>query len=180
MRTSSILPVLALFVLTGCGTGAPGAGRWKPNAEPARDENWHSQSASLMRYDLNHDDVLTREELLSGLKSEFDGYSSKHNNCLAPDVVRGINQQRVQQDASQATPLVDWNQDSCIDFQEFSGSALSLFDTLDANRDARVTLEELKPGNHPPLQPNLASGPAGGHDGRGQGEVRVVREGNSQ
>src|SRR5690348_17512996 len=90
-----------------------------------------------MKYDSNHDGILTRAELLAGLKAEFESYDTDHNNCLTVDEVRAINQARVKQDASQATPLVDWNQDGCIDFHEYSGTALSLFDSLDTDGDGR-------------------------------------------
>jgi len=83
----------------------------------------------------------------------------------SPDQVRAINEMRVQQDASQATPLVDWNQDNCIDFNEFSGNMLSLFDTMDTNSDGQLSPDELKAGGaRPPGQ-----GTPPGTGGRGHG-----------
>jgi hypothetical protein len=130
-----------------------------------RDENWHAQSSSLLRYDANHDGTLTRVELLAGLHTEYNTYDPAHTNCLGPDQVRAINEMRVQQDASQATPLVDWNQDNCIDFNEFSGNMLSLFDTMDTNGDGQLSPDELKAGGaRPPGQ-----GTPPGTGGRGHG-----------
>jgi hypothetical protein len=134
--------VLACALALGACSTTPRHAHWNPNATP-RDENWHSPNSNLLRYDANHDGTLTRDELKSGLKAEFDAYDVNHNNCLGPDQVRAINQMRVQQDASQATPLVDWNQDNCIDFNEYSGSLLSLFDTLDTNNDGQLSPAEL-------------------------------------
>jgi Ca2+-binding EF-hand superfamily protein len=121
-----------------------------------------------MRFDANHDGVLTRAELIAGLKAEFDSYDTSHRNCLSLDQARAINQLRVQQDASQASPLVDWNQDNCIDFNEYSGATLSLFDSLDTNGDGQLTAAELNPANHRPAG-NPAEEPGRGHHGHGRG-----------
>jgi hypothetical protein len=160
---------LIAFAVAACGTTAPRSGRWHPNGGPARDENWHSPNAALMKYDSNHDGVLTRAELLAGLKAEFDSYDTNHNNCLSPDEVRALNQARVQQDASQATPLVDWNQDGCIDFHEYSATTLSLFDSLDTNGDGKLTADEINPKSKTPGRPKQDTGEPGGHHGRGRG-----------
>ncbi|HEX4301736.1 MAG TPA: hypothetical protein VHZ78_03020 [Rhizomicrobium sp.] len=160
------LPLVGLLALSGCSMfgSTPHTPRWNPNGTP-RDENWHSPNANLLRYDANHDGTLTRDELKSGLKAEFDAYDVNHTNCLGPDQVRTINQLRVTQDASQATPLVDWNQDNCIDFNEYSGATLSLFDTLDTNNDGELSPKELNAaGAHAPG--------AGGQGGSGRGGGR--------
>ena len=170
MRTHRRLAVtlVAVMALAGCSTPAPHSGRWHPNGGPARDENWHSPAVALMKYDANHDGILTRAELLSGLKAEFDTYDTNHDNCLSTDEARAINQQRVQQDASQATPLVDWNQDGCIDFHEYSGTAISLFDSLDTDGDGQLTAKELNPVVKTPRSPKEEIGGRHGH-GRGGG-----------
>jgi hypothetical protein len=160
MNKCALIFLPLALVLCGCGSDAPRHGRWNPNATP-RDENWHSPAAALLRYDANHDGILTRAELIAGLHAEFNAYDVNHNNCLGPDQVRAINQMRVQQDGSQASPLVDWNQDNCIDFNEFSGASLSLFDTLDKNGDGQLTQQE--------LNPTAARQPGTGQSGQGQG-----------
>lgn len=169
MRISSVLTLMAALALAGCGTTPPHHGRWNPNGGPPRDENWHSPNVSLMRYDTNHDGILTRAELMAGLKAEFDTYDHDHNNCLSPDEVRAINQMRVLQDASQATPLVDWNQDGCIDFHEYSGTALSLFESLDVNGDGQLTPKELAPAGQRPGGAKPESGESNGRHGHGHG-----------
>ena len=166
MRRRFAVTLVAVLALAGCSTPVPHSGRWHPNGGPARDENWHSQSAALMKYDANRDGILTRAELLSGLKAEFAAYDTNHDNCLSAEEARAINQQRVQQDASQATPLVDWNQDGCIDFHEYSGTALSLFDSLDTNGDGQLTARELNPTVKGPVGPKMDPG---GHHGHGHG-----------
>lgn len=168
MRRVALLSLIGALSLAGCGTTDSHHGHWDPNGGPRRDENWHSPNAALMRFDANHDGILTRAELVAGLKAEFDTYDTNHNNCLSPDQVRAINQLRVQQDASQASPLVDWNQDGCVDFNEFSGATLSLFDTLDTKGRGQLTAAELNPT--PKRAPNDSpDGNRGGHHGRGRG-----------
>jgi uncharacterized membrane protein YgcG len=172
-RLALVLPLVGLLALSGCSMfGTPHTPRWNPNGTP-RDENWHSPNAGLLRYDANHDGTLTRAELKAGLKAEFDAYDVNHTNCLGPDQVRIINQVRVQQDASQATPLVDWNQDNCIDFNEYSGGTLSLFDTLDTNNDGQLSPQELNPSGRTPGTGQGGTGRGGGrghhHGGGGSG-----------
>jgi hypothetical protein len=161
-----LFAVVVVLAVAGCGTTDARRGHWSPKAAP-RDENWHSPAAALLRYDANHDGILTKTELLTGLKAEFDAYDVKHDNCLGPDQVRAINQMRVQQDASQASPLVDWNQDGCIDFNEYSGAALSLFDSLDVNGDGKLTAQELNGAR--PARPDGQGPSARGHGHRGGG-----------
>jgi EF hand len=158
--------VLLALLLAGCGTTDTHHAHWNPNATP-RDENWHSPNAGLARYDANHDGTLTKAELIAGLKAEYAAYDVNHTNCLGPDQVRAINQMRVQQDASQASPLVDWNQDGCIDFNEYSGAILSLFDTLDTNSDGQLSPQELNSGK-PAGTPGQGTGQDSGHHGRGR------------
>jgi hypothetical protein len=173
-RTRFVLPLLGLLALSGCGLFGPSRPpHWSPNARP-RDENWHSPAAALLKYDTNRDGTLTRAELLAGLKAEFDTYDVNHNNCLGPDQVRAINQLRVKEDASQASPLVDWNQDNCIDFNEYSGATMSLFDTLDVNGDGELSAKELNPtgrtGQPAAAGQGTGRGRGGHHHGGGGGE----------
>lgn len=173
MNKSAWMVLPLALLLCACGSDAPRHGRWSPNATP-RDENWHSPAAALLRYDDNRDGILTRAELIAGLHAEFNTYDVTHSNCLGPDQVRAINQLRVRQDGSQATPLVDWNQDNCIDFNEFSGTSLSLFDTLDTNGDGQLSAQELNPGGarKPGTQQGGDGGRGrhGGHRGGGGGQ----------
>jgi Ca2+-binding EF-hand superfamily protein len=167
MHKAYLVALAASFALAGCGS-TPHKGHWDPNGTP-RNENWHSPAAALLKYDTNHDGTLTRDELLHGLKAEFDTYDVGHKNCLGPDQVRAINQMRVQEDASQATPLVDWNEDGCIDFREYSGAALSLFDSLDKDGNGKLTADELNPSGTPAAPEQPAQGHHRGHHGGGSG-----------
>jgi Ca2+-binding EF-hand superfamily protein len=164
----SHLGLAALFVaLAACSSGPKQPPRWSPNKEEPRDENYHGgPNAMLLKYDANHDGTLTRDELIAGLRAEFDHYDTGHTGCLTPDQVAAINQQRIDADQSTATPLQDWNNDGCVDFREFATTAFSLFDQLDRNNDGKITPQEFNPQAKPGAPAPGAAG-RGGRGGRG-------------
>jgi hypothetical protein len=64
----------------------------------------------------------------------------------------------VDADQSVATPVMDWNQDGCIDYTEFSAAPYSLFDQLDLDHDGKLTPKELQRGGAAkPKDPNAAA-----------------------
>ncbi|HVY34972.1 MAG TPA: hypothetical protein VG960_11180 [Caulobacteraceae bacterium] len=134
----------ALLLLAACGSRQPEPPRWNPYATlPPRNENYHGgASAALKKYDANKDGTLTRDELVAGLRAEFQLADTAKSGCLQPEQVALINQARVEADQSTATPLQDWNQDGCVNFQEFAAAPASLFDELDVNRDGKVSPQE--------------------------------------
>jgi Ca2+-binding EF-hand superfamily protein len=128
----------------------------RPTEKP-RDENYHGGNAAmLLKYDANHDGTVTRDELIRGLKAEFAAHDTHHNACLDADQAAQINQERVDADQSTATPVVDWNQDGCIDYTEFSAAPYSLFDQLDADHDGKLTPKELQPAGAKPRDSQTA------------------------
>ena len=147
-----LLPVLlSILALAACG-GRQQPPPWMRAAEKPRDENYHGGNAAMLtRYDANHDGTLTRDELIRGLKAEFAAHDKAHNGCLDAEQAAEINQARVDADQSTATPVVDWNQDGCIDYTEFSAVPYSLFDQLDTDHDGKLTRKELqRAGGKPP------------------------------
>ena len=138
------LVLMSLVVLAGCSSGSRQPPPWMRPTEKPRDENYHGgNAATLLKYDANHDGILTREELIAGLKAEFAAHDTRHNGCLDAEQTGEINQSRVDADQSTATPIVDWNQDGCIDYTEFSAAPYSLFDQMDRDRDGKLTPKEL-------------------------------------
>jgi len=131
----------------------------------------------LLKYDANHDGTVSRDELIKGLKAEFAAHDTQHNGCLDAEQAAEINQARVDADQSTATPVVDWNQDGCIDYTEFSAAPYSLFDQLDADHDGKLTPKELqragaRPRNAEPPEQGEGprdEGPRGGRRGGGGG-----------
>ena len=156
MRRQSIvvsLIFLSALALAACsGPRQPPPWMRAPDGEKPRDENYHGGNAGMiLKYDANHDGTLTRAELIAGLKAEFASHDTNHNGCLDGDQAAAINQARVDADQSVATPVMDWNQDGCIDYTEFSAAPYSLFDQLDADHDGKLTPKELqRAGAKPP------------------------------
>ncbi|HEX4533889.1 MAG TPA: hypothetical protein VH000_06640 [Rhizomicrobium sp.] len=153
MNTS--LRVLALstaFALAACGSPHHGP--------PNPDLNWHPASGMLQKYVTNPDGSLTRAQMDAGLKRDFDAADANHDGCLNADEAGIVNQRRWQEDASTASPLIDWNRDGCINFSEFGMTQRSLFDQLDSDGTGKLTREELHPGGlqaPPPEKPVPAS-----------------------
>ena len=142
----------AVFLLAACG-GRQQPPPWMRPTEKPRDENYHGGNAGLLlKYDANHDGTVTRDELIRGLKAEFAAHDSRGNACLDPEQADQINQARVDADQSTATPVVDWNQDGCIDYTEFSAAPYSLFDQLDINHDGKIDPKELQRAGAKPRQ----------------------------
>jgi len=112
-------------------------------------------AALLLRYDTNHDGIITREEMETGLKADFEAADSNHDSCLDPAEVRIENQRRLARDGAQASPLVDWNLDGCVDAREFGNTVRSYFDLADRTKDGKVTQVELR-GPSMPIAPRTA------------------------
>jgi Ca2+-binding EF-hand superfamily protein len=151
------LVLLSLLIAVGCsGSSRRQPPPWMRPAEKPRDENFRGgPSAMLTKYDANKDGTVTRDELIAGLRAEFAAHDVKRNGCLDDDQVGDINQSRVDSDQSTASPLIDWNQDDCINYTEFSAAPYSLFDQMDRNRDGKVTPQEMgrKPASRDAAEP---------------------------
>lgn len=143
-RLSFVTALGLALAVAACATSDSRHPRWNPNGT-ARDENWHSPAASLLKYDADHDGTLTRQELETGLRKDFDAFDTKHTGCLTADQVIAINQARQSEDEAAASPLIDWKQNGCVDFDEFASTARSLFEQLDKNSDGKLTPDEINP-----------------------------------
>jgi EF hand len=109
----------------------------------------------LLRYDANHDGVVTRAEMEAGLKADYQAADLNHDGCLDPHEVQVENDRRLAQDGAAATPLKDWNLDGCVDIHEFSNVAHSYFDLADRRKDGRVTVAELRGPTMPIAPPEI-------------------------
>ena len=155
-----LLPLILLSTLALAACGGPQQPPpWMRPTEKPRDENYHGGNAAmLVKHDANHDGTLTRDELIKGLKAEFALYDTHRNGCLDVAQAGAINQARVDADQSTATPVMDWNQDGCIDYTEFSAAPYSLFDQLDINHDGKLAPKELQRAGAKPKEPQAGSG----------------------
>jgi hypothetical protein len=167
---SRLVALGALILLAGCGSKVPpGPPQWNPfSALPPRDENYHGGVAGLLNYDTNKDGILTREELLAGLRAEFAIADKANGGCLSDSEVATINQARIAADQSAATPLQDWNQDGCVNFQEFATAPVSLFDETDRDHDGRLTPQEFDRAEGRGAGGGQGRDQRGGRGGRGE------------
>jgi Ca2+-binding EF-hand superfamily protein len=139
MRSKSLIAIFVAVATSGCATHVR---HWSPVEKP-RPEDWHPPGLLLLRYDANNDGVVTRRELEAGIRQDFWQADTKHNGCLDADEVLAYNMRQIRINQSTATPLIDWNHDGCIDFNEFAAPMRSLFEEFDVNGDGKVTLEEM-------------------------------------
>jgi hypothetical protein len=162
------------LIAVACGSRDGETPRWNPYAAgPPREEIVNGGPvAEMKKYDANADGAVTRDELLTKLRADFAAASDPAKpGCLAAAQVGAINQQRIEANQSTASPLQDWNQDGCLNFQEFAAEPVSLFDQFDANGDGRITPQELQPRRPGRGAPGPEAG-RGGEGGRGASPPR--------
>jgi|GEM_PF-938641 hypothetical protein len=141
----------------------------KQNAQQGDDR--FSALKVLRKYVTNKDGSLTRAELETGLKADFDAADTNHNGKLEPDEMRAVNHQRWLEQGAASSPLTDWNGDGLVDFDEFAGMARSLFVQLDADHNGVLSSVELRQLPKKPETekqqdaPKGKSGPRGGGSG---------------
>ncbi|MBV9331565.1 MAG: hypothetical protein JOZ55_08435 [Alphaproteobacteria bacterium] len=136
--------------------------RWNPNGTGKGGQDWHSPTAMLLHYDANHDGTLTRKELDAGLRADFDAADKKHTGCLDSEEVTAINEERTQYDESAASPLIDWKNRGCVDFDEFATMPRSLFEELDVDGDGELSPAELHPRKRRQTPAAQTAAPPGG------------------
>jgi EF hand len=143
--TGTTLFAVSVFVHLGAWTERAEAAARLPVGVPAA-------AALLLRYDANQDGTITKAELDAGLKADYAAADSNHDGCLDAAEVRVENENRLEQDGAQASPLKDWNLNGCVDMREFSNTAHSYFDLADRSKDGRVSIVELR-GPSMPIAP---------------------------
>ena len=102
----------------------------------------------IANFDSNNDGTVTRGELEAGLRQNFRQADTNHDGRLDPDEVIAANQRRIRLDESTAMPLIDWNEDGYVDFNEFAAGPRSQFEELDLDGDGNVSLDEFR-HSHP-------------------------------
>ena len=173
-----MLAVAAAVLLAGCASHRPTRGG--PDGPGHREEDWHPPVGMLLRYDANHDGSITRAEMEAGLKADFAAADTDHDGVLEPNEVAVVNQQRWREDASATSPLVDWNHDGVVDFEEFAGTARSLFAELDIDGNGVLSPKELHPGRPDESKPNKGGEERGGHGRHGGGRGGGGQSGGGQ
>jgi Ca2+-binding EF-hand superfamily protein len=137
MTRAAIIPILSLVLLA---TGCAGS-----RHRPAPVQQWHPPSEMLEKY-ADKKGVVTRAAMEAGLRADFAVADKNHDGCLDADEARVVNEERWKENASTASPLIDFRHNGCVDFDEFAATPRSLFDQLDKNGDGKLTPQELHPG----------------------------------
>lgn len=150
-----LLPGLAL--LAGCAGERP---HHRPQ-EPG--DAFHPPIEILLQYDANHDGILTRAELENGLKADFAAADTNHDGRLDRDETGAVNNRRWTEGLSTTSTIVDWNQDGYVDFNEFAGTARSLFTQFDRKSEGQIDLRKLAPK---PVRPGERDGEPDGGSGQ--------------
>jgi Ca2+-binding EF-hand superfamily protein len=158
------------LLLASCGGGNPFSFGHHGNAARGDAAGYAAGIKQLQSYDANKDGNVTRAEMEAGLRASFNALDTDHSGRLTPDEVRDENERRFKEDGPQYSPLIDWNQDGFIDFNEYASTMRSLFDQLDTNHDNVLTPDEMKPPPGPKLQEQKQPG-QGRHRGGFRGDV---------
>ena len=151
MKHIAIFAAGAVIAAGALAGGLSAAERLPPGLPPS--------AALLLRYDADKDGGVTKDEMEAGLKADYAAADTNSDNCINPAEIRAENALRLRRDSAQASPLVDWNLDGCVDLREFGNTAHSYFDLADRTKDGRVSQLELR-GPAMPVAPRVIPGPA--------------------
>ena len=98
----------------------------------------------MLSYDENSDGTVTRDELEAGLRRQYAAADLNHDGKIDIREMQAENDRRFRAFGTEASPLIDWNQDGVIDFTEFASTARSVFDEMDRNHDGKLDTNELR------------------------------------
>src|SRR5258706_2282055 len=158
---------VVLVVVAACGgmRGGPPPGAGGPNAG-IRPLSEQEQNIRLMlSFDGDSDGTVTRDEMEAALRRQFAACDTNHDGHIDLREMQAENDRRFRVNGAGASPLIDWNQNGEIDFDEFATTAQSLFAVLDRNMDGKLTSDELRlvpPGRGRP--PPREAPPGGGRE----------------
>ena len=110
---------------------------------PAGAQFYPPSAIILLRFDTNADGTITRDEVDAGLQADFSAADTDGNSCINGDEVRVENDRRLAREGAQATPLVDWNLDQCVDMVEFGSTIRTYFEFADRTQDGSLSRAEL-------------------------------------
>ena len=155
--------VAVLVLAAACGGmrgGAPpGAGGPNAGIRPLSEQE---QNIRLMlSFDGNSDGTVTRDEMEAALRRQFAACDLNGDGHIDLREMQAENDRRFRVNGAGASPLIDWNQNGEIDFDEFATTARSLFAELDRNMDSKLTPDELRltpPGRGRPVTMEMPPG----------------------
>ena len=182
MRRASLCLKSATIALAALLAGCAGHRGAPEGGDRAHcDKEWHPPVEILLRY-ADKDGKVTRSAMEAGLRRDFAAADTNHDGVLEPDEMRAVNEKRWSEDQSATSPLVDWTHKGYVDFNDFAGTARSLFDQLDVKSQGVLAAQQLKAlqcgprGQGEEQQEERphggrrgGGGPGGGDDGDGPG-----------
>lgn len=137
---------LAMLAASGCAPGGPdetGLAR-DPRVATSQVGEIQLNITLMLTFDANRDGAVTREEVESGLRSQFERADADRNGSLNLSEMQAENARRWQASRTASSPLIDWNLDGAVSFAEFSGTAQSVFAQLDRDRGGSLAGTELE------------------------------------
>ncbi len=133
--------VLIIGAVSACSGSTP---RMRPGALPPTITDLERDVRLMLSYDANSDGTVSRQELDEGLRRQFAACDVNGDGKLDSKETQDENQRRFMANGTLASPLIDWNQDGFVSFDEFATTAHSVFDQLDKDKDGRLTSDELR------------------------------------
>jgi len=98
----------------------------------------------LLSFDGNSDGSVTRDELEAALRRQFDGADTNHDGRFDVAEMQAENDRRFRAAGTGASPLIDWNRNNQIEFDEFASTARSMFAEMDKDMDGKLDMDELR------------------------------------
>src|SRR5215469_16454582 len=156
MRTSVILRLVTcgcvVFLIAACA--GPRNPRMVANRPPPPITETEQDIKLMLSYDENSDGTVTRQELEDGLHRQFAAADADHDGKIDLREMQAENDRRFRAFGTEASPLIDWNQDGYIDFDEFASTPRTVHGQMDKNHDGKLDPTELRLPNvrRPPVQ----------------------------
>lgn len=142
LRTAGWAMVIVVLVAACAGPRrAPPAGA---NAQMRPITEQEQNIRLMLSLDGNSDGTVTREEMETALKRQFDACDLNHDGRIDLQEMQIENDRRYRAFGTAASPLIDWNRNGQIEFDEFATTARSLFAELDRNQDGKLESNELR------------------------------------
>jgi Ca2+-binding EF-hand superfamily protein len=168
------LSVVLALGLGACGhTGDDAPRGWGEHRDEAeRVSNGPTFAQYFRRFDADKDGKLSREELDKVLHAQFDTFDANRDRHLDQTETRAANATLLTDYWD--SPVLDWDGDGFVSFDEFASQWQNVFATADANHDNVLDADELAAAmNHSgrPRPPDGRRG-QGGEGGSGNNSGR--------
>jgi Ca2+-binding EF-hand superfamily protein len=133
---------LAAAACAGPRRGPPPPGGMPGQMRPITEQE---QNIRLMlSFDGNSDGALTRDEMEAALRRQFEACDLNHDGRIDVSEMQAENDRRFKAFGTGASPLIDWNRNNQIEYDEFATTARSLFAEMDRDRDGQLGPNELR------------------------------------